>query len=214
MIDWPFGSLMPLSFDLISADPPWEYELYSEAGNQKAASAQYDTMPLAEIMALPVGHLARGDCLLLLWGCGWMPPAQRQGVMEAWGFTYKSELAWRKTTRRGKVRMGPGYRVRTMHEPIYLGVMGNPQHKAFKSIFDGVARQHSRKPEEFYDAVTKASPKSNKLDLFSRNTRPGWTNWGRESSKFDDGDPESMKRVIGPAIQQAAEPMPLFPQAA
>lgn len=212
-MDWPFGDLLPLSFDVISADPPWEYELYSEAGNQKAASAQYETMPLREIMALPVGYLARGDCLLLLWGCGWMPPADRQAVMESWGFTYKSELAWRKTTRRGKVRMGPGYRVRTMHEPIYLGVMGNPQHKAFPSFFDGVAREHSRKPEEFYDLVNRVSPNSVKLDLFSRQSRPGWSNWGKESTKFDAGTPASMKRVVEPAPEQQAE-MPLFDHAA
>jgi N6-adenosine-specific RNA methylase IME4 len=213
-MDWPFGDLTPLSFDLISADPPWEYELYSEAGNEKAASAQYDTMPLDQIMAMPVGHLARGDCLLLLWGCGWMPPARRQSVMEAWGFTYKSEFAWRKTTRRGKVRMGPGYRVRTMHEPIYLGVMGNPLHKAFPSIFDGIARQHSRKPEEFYRLVDKVSPASTKLDLFSRASRPGWSNWGYESTLFDDGDPTSTKRDRGPEPEQAPASLPLFDIAA
>ncbi|BCH33231.1 DNA methyltransferase [Mesorhizobium sp. L-8-10] len=207
---WPFGDLRPLSFSLIAADPPWEYELYSEAGNQKSASAQYDTMPLEEIMALPVGHLASGDCLLLLWGCGWMEPRLRQAVMESWGFAYKSEMAWRKTTRKGKVRMGPGYRVRTMHEPIYLGVMGNPEHKPFPSLFDGVARQHSRKPEEFYSLVDRCSPNSTKLDLFSRQKRRGWENWGREATKFDTGDPVSMRRDRPAPEQRAPEPMTLF----
>jgi hypothetical protein len=28
-------------------------------------------MSLDSIKAIPVGHLARGDCLLLLWTCGW-----------------------------------------------------------------------------------------------------------------------------------------------
>jgi N6-adenosine-specific RNA methylase IME4 len=28
-------------------------------------------MPLDQIQALPVGQLARGDCLLLLWTTGW-----------------------------------------------------------------------------------------------------------------------------------------------
>ncbi|MFG1262345.1 methyltransferase-A70 family protein [Xanthobacter aminoxidans] len=49
-----------------------------------------------------------GDCLLLLWCCEWVPPAGRQAVLDAWGFTYKTSLMWRKTTAGGKVRMGPG----------------------------------------------------------------------------------------------------------
>lgn len=214
MNEWMFDPLIPLSFDLILADPPWDFQLYSEAGADKSASAQYDTMSLADIMAMPVGYLARGDAVLLLEGCGWMRPSEREGVMNAWGFTYKSELAWRKTTRRGKVRMGTGYRVRTMHEPIYLGVMGNPQHKAFPSIFDGIARQHSRKPDELYALIDRCCPKANKLDLFSRQVRPGWSNWGREATKFDDGDPASMKRERQPVEAPPPEPMPLFEDAA
>jgi N6-adenosine-specific RNA methylase IME4 len=214
MIDWPFDDLLPLSFDLISADPPWEYELYSEEGAAKSASAHYDTMPLDDIKAMPVGHLARGDCLLLLWGCEWMPPADRQAVMEAWGFTYKSALLWRKTTKNGKVRMGPGYRVRTMHEPVYLGVMGNPKHKAFPSIFDGIAREHSRKPEEFYDMVNRVSPHSTKLDLFSRQSRPGWVNWGREANKFDGGEHSATKRERSAPQPEESAPLPLFDNAA
>lgn len=182
---WPFDPLPPLSYDVIVADPPWRYELYSEAGNEKAASAQYETMALDDIMALPVGHLARGDCLLMLWGCGWMPPRLREGVMTAWGFAYKSEMVWRKTTRNGKVRMGPGYRVRTMHEPIYIGTMGNPHHTAFPSLFDGLAREHSRKPDEFYRLVIKHTSGLRRADLFSRETRAGFDGWGAEHGKFD-----------------------------
>lgn len=179
-----FDSLRPLSHDVVVADPPWPFDLYSEAGNKKSAAAHYDTMALAEIMALPVGHLCRADCLLLLWSCAPTLPAALR-VMDAWGFTYKTNLVWRKVTKSGKVRMGPGYRARTMHETILLGVMGNLQHKPFPSIFDGVAREHSRKPDEFFDLIEDRVRPVNPLDLFSREDRPHWTTWGFEVGKFN-----------------------------
>lgn len=213
-MDWPFGELRPFSAGFLSIDPPWAYELYSEAGNQKAASAQYETMSLNDIRALPVGHLATDECVLALWGCGWMRPTERESVMTAWGFTYKTELVWRKVTRNGKVRMGPGYRARTMHETIYIGVIGNPTHKAFPSLFDGIAREHSRKPAEWYRLVDKLFPNITKIDVFSRESRSNWMTWGREATKFDAGTPVSMKRDIDPEPEQPLEPMPLFDFAA
>lgn len=211
---WPFGDIRPLSADVIAIDWPWDIELYSEAGNLKSASAQYDTMSLEEILdfAPKVGMLAAKDCLCLMWGCEWMRPSDRERVLETMGFSYKSSLHWRKTTKNGKVRMGPGYRVRTMHEPIYIGTIGNPSHKAFPSIFDGVAREHSRKPESFYSMVEKHTPGAIlRLDLFSRQTRANWLNWGREANLFDAGDPGSLMRER-PAPAVELEEMPLFPE--
>jgi N6-adenosine-specific RNA methylase IME4 len=40
------------------------------------------------------------------------------------------------------------------------------------SIFDGVAREHSRKPDEFYSMVIDRTPGQERCDLFSRETRP------------------------------------------
>lgn len=184
MRNWPFGDLCPLTYDLIVADPPWDFENFSEAGTKKGADPHYDVMALDAIKALPVGQLARGDCLLMLWGTGCMLP-QVLEVMRAWGFAFKSEMVWRKVTRNGKVRMGTGYRVRSMHEPVLLGTMGKPQHKAFPSLFDGIARQHSRKPEEFYGLCDQRMQAIRKLDLFSRTNRPGWEAWGKEVGKFE-----------------------------
>lgn len=185
---WQFGDLRMFGYDVIVADPPWNFELYSEAGESKSAKAHYATMTLDEIAALRVGDLARGDCLLLLWHCAWTPPGAMQGILNCWGFTYKTTIIWRKTTRNGKVRMGPGYRARTMHEPIILATVGNPRHKAFPSIIDGVAREHSRKPEEFYQLVEASAAGARRADLFSRQRRPGWDAFGFEADKFAGHD--------------------------
>jgi len=184
---WPFGDLQMFGYDVIVADPPWAFELRSEAGEGKSAAAHYDLMSLDAIKVLPVGQLARGDCLLLLWTCGWaIATGQAQDVAKAWGFTPISEIIWRKTTVNEKVRMGPGYRVRTMHEPVLLCIAGNPMHKPFPSLINGLAREHSRKPDEFYRAVVKATPRAmRRADLFSRETREGFEAWGNEIGKFD-----------------------------
>lgn len=188
---WQFGDLQMFGYDLIVADPPWSFELYSEAGASKSAQAHYATMPLEEIAGLRVGDLARGDCLLLLWCCEWISPGARQHILDRWGFTYKTTIVWRKVTRAGKVRMGPGYRARTMHEPCILATIGNPQHSPFPSVIDGVAREHSRKPEEFYRLAEGATPNARRADLFSRQRRTGWEAFGNEAEKFGAKLPEA-----------------------
>ena len=108
------------------------------------------------------------------------------GVMRMWGFTYKTMLIWRKTTAGGRVRWGTGYVARTLHEPVLLGTIGKPKlTSAFPSLFDGLARGHSRKPESFYELVRKHTAGLRRADLFSRETRHGFESWGDESTKFD-----------------------------
>jgi N6-adenosine-specific RNA methylase IME4 len=206
-MSWQFGALKMFGYQVLAIDPPWPFELRSEAGNEKSASAQYRTMTLHEISALRVGELARGDCLLLLWSTTCLIP-RAIAVMESWGFAYKSEIVWRKVTKNGKPRMGTGYRVRSMHEPVLLGTLGNPEHKPFPSVFDGVAREHSRKPQSFYDLVERCAPKlSFRADVFSRETRAGWDSFGDECGKFDRMPPPAVAR-------QAAAPQTCFPEGA
>lgn len=188
MTDWPFDPLQPMSCDVIVADPPWAFETYSEPGQKKGAAAHYQTMSTDKIAALPVSHLARGDSLLLLWCTGWaMATGRAQDVAKAWGFAPVTEIGWRRVTGSGKPRMGTGYRARTLHEPILLAITGNPEHRPFPSLFTGIAREHSRKPDEFYDIVRACTPKAMiRADLFSRQTRSGFVGWGNEKTLFDE----------------------------
>lgn len=182
---WPFHNLAPLSYELIVVDPPWRFRTWSETNQAKSASRHYDLMTTDDIMRLPVGRLAQRDCILLLWATGAMQP-QALDVMRAWGFTYKSQMIWRKVTASGKVRMGTGYWARSMHEPILIGCIGKPRKfKAFPSIFDGIAREHSRKPDEFYQIVDRCAPALRRADIFSRETRAGFDGFGNEHGKFD-----------------------------
>jgi MT-A70 len=57
--------------------------------------SRYSTMPLAEIMALPVGEIAAPTAHLYLWCPNALFP-DALAVMKAWGFTYKSNIVWHK----------------------------------------------------------------------------------------------------------------------
>ncbi|WBU27543.1 MT-A70 family methyltransferase [Rhodopseudomonas palustris] len=204
-MDWPFGNLRPLYYDVVVADVPAYYETYSERGQLKSAHAHYDCMPLEDIMALPVDRLVRSNSLLLLWAWGWsIATCQAHRIARAWGFIPITTFTWRKVTPNGKVRMGPGYRVRTTDEHILLCTMGNPDHKPFRS-FDGIAREHSRKPDEFYQQVIKCTPRAFRADLFSREIREGFDGWGDELGKFNGIVRPKRTKIIAPPSS-----LPLF----
>ena len=44
-------------------------------------------------------------------------------------------------------------------------------------------REHSRKPDEFYEIVESCSP-GPYLEMFARGARPGWQVWGDQSEEY------------------------------
>lgn len=187
LFDWPFGDLNPHSFDLIMADPPWAFELRSAKGEEKAAQAHYECMSLDTIRALPVLDLAAPDCLLWLWATNPMLP-QALEVMAAWGFAFKTAGSWGKTTRHGKIAFGTGYIFRCANEPILIGTRGEPRTtKSVRSLIMGQVREHSRKPDEAFTEAERLMPAARRLELFSRQRRPGWENWGDQAEHFVPG---------------------------
>ncbi|WP_234836542.1 MT-A70 family methyltransferase [Sinorhizobium meliloti] len=134
------------------------FDLYSDAGVKRSASAHYDVMSADQIRALPVGQLASMNCLIYSLATAPHLPSAVE-CLKAWGFEYKSFMAWRKTTAAGKVRMGTGYRVRTTGEIVLVGTLCIPkQSHVPPTIFDGIPREHSRKPEAFYDLCDRVMP--------------------------------------------------------
>jgi N6-adenosine-specific RNA methylase IME4 len=186
-------------YDVVVIDPPTPFDTYSARGKSKSGGGHYDVMTWDEIGALPFGHLARCNGIVLLWAC---PPTLHRSfkLLERMGARYKTELIWRKLTKNGKPRRGTGYRAAGYHESVLLGVFGDERqtHDQFPSLFDGVeypgegeiiegvAREHSRKPDEFYDMVAQRTPHAFRCDLFSRETRPGFDGWGKEHGQFDE----------------------------
>ena len=185
--DWPWGDLRPGAYGLIMADPPWRFELYSAKGESKAAQAHYATMSLDVIAALTVAELSAPDSVLWLWATA--PMLHRQmAIAEAWGFEIATTGAWVKTTRRGKIAFGTGYVLRNAHEPFVIATRGQPRcARTVRSVVMGEAREHSRKPDAAFAAAEHLLPGVARVELFSRETRPGWDSWGNEAGKFDGG---------------------------
>lgn len=187
---WPAGP-----FDLIMADPPWRFATRSGKGiTAKGAGGQYRTLPLCEIMDLPVADLAASDCLLWLWATNPMLP-QAFEVLSAWGFTFKTAGHWCKTTSRNGLAFGTGYILCCAGEPFLIGKRGKPRTtRSTRSIVMGQVREHSRKPDEAYSAAEALIPGARRLDLFSRQQRFGWSAFGDEVGKFDEcllsGEPQ------------------------
>ena len=153
-------------------------------GYRKSAENHYSAMNAEAILTMPVGRLASTDCLLLCWATAPQLPLALSAI-QSWGFAYKSLLMWRKTTRNGKVRLGTGYRVRSTGELVILATFANPRQSYVPhTIFDGLAREHSRKPEEFYALCNRIMPSARRCDVFSREPRLGWDAFGNETNKF------------------------------
>ncbi len=51
------------------------------------------------------------------------------------------------------------------------------------TVMEARAREHSRKPDEFYELVESLCV-GRKLDYFSRELRPGWEQFGNDLAKF------------------------------
>ncbi len=184
-----FVALRPVGgFDLIMADPPWSYEMYADSGYARAPEAHYATMPLDRIKAMPVEALAGRNCLLWLWAVGTQLP-QALAVLEAWGFTFKTSGHWAKIGTSGKQAMGTGYILRNAGEPFLIGTRGEPKTtRVVRSVIVAPrAKQHSRKPDRAFVEAERLMPDAQRLELFSRQNRPGWSVWGDEAGKFEGG---------------------------
>lgn len=161
-------------YDLIMADPPWQYENWSSAGEGKNAAQKYTCQSMDWVKSLPVGHLAAPDCLLWLWATNPLLDLAFE-VMAAWGFTFKTAGHWSKKTVNGKQAFGTGYVLRCAGEPFLIGTIGQPKcARNVRSVIEGPVREHSRKPDEAFAAAEALIPNARRIELFSRQERAGW----------------------------------------
>lgn len=171
-------------YGMIMADPPWLFENWSKPGEHKNATAHYACSSKEWIKGLPVGPLAAPDCLLWLWATNSMLDVAFE-VMTAWGFKFKTAGHWSKKTATGKQAFGTGYILRCAGEPFLIGVNGNPwTARNVRSVIEGPVREHSRKPDEAFAAAEQLCGDVPRLELFSRQERPGWDVMGDQVGAF------------------------------
>lgn len=169
----PAPALPEGPFSVILADPPWQL---GSPGSPFAPENHYPTMALDEIAALRVPGAE--EAILYLWAVNMLLP-EALGVMGAWGFTYRTNLAWVKPS------IGPGVWARQRHELVLVGSRGGfpvpegPDRP--DSVIEAPRGRHSAKPPDLHERIERAHPQATKCELFARGTpRPGWAAWGNE----------------------------------
>lgn len=163
-------------YGLIYADPPWRYD-HSKTDNRKIEN-NYPTLSLDEICELPIEQLAADDCALFLWATS---PKLRQamGVLDAWGFVYRTCAVW------DKQKIGMGYYFRQQHELLLVAARGSPAvpepGARVSSVFSAPRSEHSSKPKEVYGILERMYPTAPRIELFARHSEPGWSTWGNDA---------------------------------
>ena len=166
-------------FEVIVADPPWPYDTaksYDADGFR--GGTPYPELSLEELASLQLP--AAPDCILWLWSTHrFMPDAF--ALLRAWGFEHKMVVTWVKD------RFGTGRWLRSKSEFCIMAVKGSPKVDLTNqtTVIDAPMREHSRKPDAFY-ALVDSLCVGRKLDYFSREKRPGWAQFGNDTSKYGD----------------------------
>lgn len=172
-------------YRVIYADPPWPYgDSGPPSGGSGIARAErhYPTMDIDDLCKLPVAAHATTDAVLFLWVTSpllMQNPGPRD-VIEAWGFTYKSSLVW------DKVLGNFGSYVRVHHEFLLICTRGSclpdqptPQPDSVQVIRRST--EHSQKPEEIRQLITRLYTSGPYLELFGREKRAGWSVFGNDA---------------------------------
>lgn len=193
-------------YQLIYADPPWDYSVKNRTG---CANNHYSQMTLEELKRLRVDKLADArNCALFLWTTF---PKLNEAIelIKHWGFEYKTLWAiWVKVKKREfndtenhqliPVK-GLGYYTRSNAEVCLLATRGRNMLRfkrdsqvALSSVVMEPRREHSRKPERVRELIDTffdwQKYDLRKVELFARTTskNSGWHCWGNEIGKFEE----------------------------
>jgi N6-adenosine-specific RNA methylase IME4 len=179
------------------------------------ACGHYPLMTMREIAALPIERLAAKDCALLMWTT--FPYLDQQiKLFEHWGFPYRTQfVTWTKLNRRGydlpkddphyapgkpyvlyrdglfhSVFFGVGYYAKSNPEVCLMGMRGQVPtiSDTASSVILAPLREHSRKPDEAYERIEQVFGDVPRIELFARQTAPGWAAAGNGIDGRDIGE--------------------------
>ena len=169
-------------YDLIVMDPPWP----NMTRWTLTEHSRYPRMSEKQMQLLPVPLLAAERCVLLMWVCGHFTQSA-VNLINHWGFDLKGwAFVWLKLSKNNKPTWGygPTWYPAKCTEHVLVAIKGKPPRtQSFvRDILVAQRREHSRKPEEFWEAVERwfGDTYPRRLEMFARENRPGWDAWGNE----------------------------------
>ena len=159
-------------FDVVAMDPPWPYGRKYDPETSRVANP-YPEMSIEEIANITVP--CKDDSVLFLWTTHMFLPGAF-ALMQGWGFDYKATLVWNKE------KMGMGHWLRMQCEFCLIGIKGKPywSNTKFRDILNEPRREHSRKPDAFFEMVNEIT-KGSRLEYFSREQRENWHIYGNDT---------------------------------
>jgi N6-adenosine-specific RNA methylase IME4 len=188
-------------YSIIYADPPWDYggKMQFDKSGTKAknenwekkifissANFKYPTLKTKQLKLLPVREITNEDCLLFMWVTN---PHLAQGIQlgQAWGFEYKTvAFIWDKMVH------NPGKYTLSYCELCLVFKSGRiPMPRGTrneKQLIRSPRGQHSAKPTEVREAISRMFPTQQKIELFARSETIGWDAWGLEIPSINQLD--------------------------
>jgi len=173
-------------YNIIYADPPWAFNSKKSGGSMKSGALnKYPTMSIQELKDLAVGDIAADNCILVMW---WVAsqPQEAIDLCKAWGFrlTNMNGFVWNKLTAKGNPFFGMGHYTRAGSESALIGIKGktrdNVTNRSVRAVRTARIGRHSAKPVEFADDIVQMCGDKPRIELFARDKKEGWDNWGNE----------------------------------
>jgi N6-adenosine-specific RNA methylase IME4 len=171
-------------FGTVVIDPPWQVEKIDREVRPNQDAFDYPVMSVDNLVAYWHKELAtriEPDCHLFMWTTQkWLPATIE--LMPKIGFRYVLAMVWHKPGGFQPIGL-PQYNCEFViyaHKgaPVFIDT------KEFNCCFAGDRREHSRKPDEFYDVIRRVTGGS-RIDVFSREQRDGFAQYGNEIAKFN-----------------------------
>ena len=193
--DGPFAGLPYRQAKVILIDPPTKFS----SGPNKNPERHYRTMKLQDIAKFPVRDLADPTgCRMFLWTTAPLAFVRfsAREMATRWGFRYSTCRIWAKLWPRedtmflypNSISRGSGYETTGDFEILSIWKIGKPESLRKRAkprgLFYGRRREHSRKPDNVIDEITSTF-EGPRIELFARESRPGWVTWGDQKQKFD-----------------------------
>ena len=205
------GALAGKRFGTILADPPWRFQNRTgKMAPEHRRLSRYETLDIEQICEIPVHEVAAETAHLYLWVPNALLPDGLR-VMKAWGFNYKSNLIWHKIRKDGgSDGRGVGFYFRNVTEMLLFGVRGKSARtlkpgRTQVNLLGTRKREHSRKPDEFYDLIEGCSG-GPFLEMFARGSRPKWSAWGDQSAEYEiDWNTYKHNSMQSPSLLVAAD---------
>ena len=184
----------PDGFGTLLVDPPWRFtNRTGKMAPEHKRLARYETLSLDELKSLPVGELAQDSSHLYLWTPNALLPDAIE-LMNAWGFTYKSNLIWFKCRKDGGPDgRGVGFYFRNVTEMVLFGIKGKLRTlqpgRTQVNYISHRKREHSVKPPQLHKIASECSPGPH-LELFARDRIDGWHTWGHQVDTYEQSRPK------------------------